>query len=287
MNKNPYSRWTDKIPLLVKMLWRESHDFLTKTPEKKFTTEILNNNKTIVILGSVPHEEKVKLLQRQYPNKQFHFVSFIADDESKSTFRKNKQPINSKTKIPNVKIHVLGLFDHTIIDLTTGKILKIAKLLELLDNIPNDSKTVLAFNCNAGKGRSVVGTAAWLMYKNKMPLLNAMQLITEKRRVAETIKGANSDTHRLLNPQATGYLGYIFIYLLNTDIQNKNLGKDSLLSNSIKEIKAAKKIDKYEEYLHNSLSPVLAMPLNEMETKERENLTLCFNNVMAYLKIKL
>lgn len=91
-----------------------------------------------------------------------------------------------------------------------------------------------------------------------------------------------------------GYVGYAFLYLLNTEIltltQNTPLSAPtagSLLGNFLRRVNKVTSLDEKKKYLEYSLRPLLSLPLGDMSQEEQTNLTVRFFKVRQYLNTQL
>jgi len=271
MLRNPHRRAYDRnvlIPLRLLMF-------------SNARSKILDYPKTsTVLLGALPTQKQAQSLTKKYAaqGKKIYFITALADRETKTWLLGKLRPITSHS--PDLHIISIPIHDHSMLDSDTNKILSLDKILTIFETIPNNNKTVVAFNCKAGKARSVVLTAIWLMAKNDFPLLKAMQLINAARKVSQTIPPGSK--HNLLNSQAQGYLGYAFICLLSEGIRLNKTRKGSLYQNFISPMAKMGTTAK-NKYLRNNLRPLLSMPIKDMDSTEQEQLITAFNDVRNYL----
>ena len=116
-----------------------------------------------VILGAIP----TKTTQEQILRNKIRVSMLTADEESGLNYNTGSEQVYHTINIP--------LFDHSVIDTTTGKNITFAKFeqkVKDLKSIADKENKDIYFHCMAGKSRSQVATIAYFYLNNlKLPEL--------------------------------------------------------------------------------------------------------------------
>jgi len=172
---SPCRKWYDCIPTILKAWFKQG---------KQHHNAIYDN---YLILGAVPTKINIKNLNK-YSQEGIVIVSLLTNKEQKSTIYKN----NSKVLFYNIP-----LFDHSMIDATTGLNVTYKKFKEAMLAIKQDAKNrIIYVHCMAGKSRSQIATIAYLYLngipKPKMPSYIA-RYVKLKRKVVKDLEQMEGD----------------------------------------------------------------------------------------------
>lgn len=172
---SPCRKWYDRIPVILKAWFKQG---------KHHHSAIYDN---YLILGAVPTKTNIKNLNK-YSKDGTIIVSLLTNKEQKSTIYKNN---------PKVLFYNLPLFDHSMIDATTGLNITYQKFkTAMLEIKQNANNRIIYFHCMAGKSRSQIATIAYLYFngipKPKMPSYIA-RYVKLKRKVVKDLERMEGD----------------------------------------------------------------------------------------------
>lgn len=172
---SPCRKWYDRIPTILKAWFKQG---------KRHHSAIYDN---YLILGAVPTKINIKNLQK-YSQDGVVIVSLLTNKEQKNTIYQND---------PKVLFFNIPLFDHSMIDATTGLNVTYQKFKAAMLAIKQAAKDkIIYIHCMAGKSRSQIATIAYLYLsgipKPKMPIQIA-RLVKIKRKVAKELENMEGD----------------------------------------------------------------------------------------------
>ncbi len=152
MQKNPYKRVSDSIPVWVKIFWKSKVSPLIGNP---YYHEIFPG----FYLGAQPNRSTIENLSigQGGEKRTVNIVNFLTRGEIKPI--DNTEEINSS---------FLPVRDHNLIYAKTGKNLTVDEILDFLNKLyeqkQNNPSSIFYFHCMAGRSRSFVGTMAFAYF---------------------------------------------------------------------------------------------------------------------------
>lgn len=172
---SPCRKWHDRIPTILKAWFKQG----------KHHHSVIYDN--YLILGAVPTKANIRNLKK-YNQNGVSIVSLLTNNEQKNTIYQNDQKI---------LFFNIPLFDHSMIDATTGLNITYQKFKEAMLAIKQTAKDrIIYVHCMAGKSRSQIATIAYLylnsMPKPKMPIQIA-RLVKIKRKVVKDLEQMEGD----------------------------------------------------------------------------------------------
>lgn len=191
---NPCRKWYDLLPTILKAWFKQG----------KYHHSVIYDN--YLILGAVPTKTNIKNLKK-YSKDGAVIVSLLTNKEQKNTIYQND---------PKVLFFNIPLFDHSMIDATTGLNVTYQKFKEAMLAIRQSAKDrIIYVHCMAGKSRSQIATIAYLYLggipKPKMPIQIARLVKTKRKAVKEL---------ELMEGDQPGFLGLMTLITEERRIAN-------------------------------------------------------------------
>lgn len=170
--KNPRKRWSDSIPVWIRVFWKKSVASSLSGNPQYHTIIPQTKNHTSWTLGAQPDSTTIKKVydEEEEPQKKVHIVSMLAAGE---------RVITEGDKIfaeggPAIKIDIMPWFDHGALNLITGKNQTVQSMRAFQGRFYDDfkydevkkipPKKKFYCHCMAGRSRSFLETMAFIYF---------------------------------------------------------------------------------------------------------------------------